>query len=147
MQATEWRFHWQPIPAWASSSQAACGATSTCVLCLRGCVPSNPRSRTTWRPWKRPTAISTGLITTGHLPQQTAFDQGATGPIKRASGIERDLRRDHPYAAYDRFPMKIPMRMEGDAHARAQVRMEEIRNSIALVLEARGKPARGTGRH
>jgi Ni,Fe-hydrogenase III large subunit len=76
------------------------------------------------------------LITTGHLPQQTAFDQGATGPIKRASGIERDLRRDHPYAAYDRFQMMIPVRSDGDAHARAQVRMEEIRNSITLILKA-----------
>jgi formate hydrogenlyase subunit 5 len=76
------------------------------------------------------------LITTGHLSRQTAFDQGASGPIKRASGIERDLRHDHPYAAYDRFPMKIPTRAEGDAHARAQIRMEEIRKSIAIVLEA-----------
>ena len=76
------------------------------------------------------------LITTGHLPQQTAFDQGATGPIKRASGIGRDLRRDHPYAAYDRFQMTIPVRSDGDAHARAQVRMEEIRNSITLILKA-----------
>lgn len=76
------------------------------------------------------------LITTGHLPQQTAFDQGATGPIKRASGIARDLRCDHPYAAYDRLAMDIPMRTEGDAHARSQVRMEEIRNSMALLLQA-----------
>lgn len=76
------------------------------------------------------------LITTGHLPQNVAFDQGASGPIKRASGIERDLRLDHPYAAYDLFPMKIPMRQEGDAHARAQVRMEEIRTSIGLIVKA-----------
>lgn len=76
------------------------------------------------------------LITTGHLPLQTAFDQGASGPIKRASGIERDLRSDHPYAAYDRFELKIPLRTVGDAHARSQVRMEEIRNSIVLLHQA-----------
>jgi len=75
------------------------------------------------------------LITTGQLPYQTAFDQGASGPIKRASGIERDLRHDHPYAAYDWLRTNISTRSEGDAHARAQVRMEEIRNSIALILE------------
>jgi formate hydrogenlyase subunit 5 len=74
------------------------------------------------------------LITTGHLSSEVAYDQGATGPIKRASGIDRDLRRDHPYAAYDRFELSIPVCEEGDAHARAQVRMDEIRNSIALVL-------------
>jgi formate hydrogenlyase subunit 5 len=76
------------------------------------------------------------LITTGHLPHKTAFDQGATGPIKRASGIERDLRCDHPYAAYGQLPLKIPVRTEGDAHARVQVRMEEIHNSIGLLLTA-----------
>jgi formate hydrogenlyase subunit 5 len=76
------------------------------------------------------------LITTGYLPQKTAFDQGASGPIKRASGIARDLRCDHPYAAYDHLPMKISVRTEGDAHARVQVRMEEIQNSIDLILKA-----------
>lgn len=76
------------------------------------------------------------LITTGHLPRQLAFDQGASGPIKRASGIDRDLRCDHPYAAYDRLAMDIPVRTDGDAHARAQVRMAEINNSISLLLQA-----------
>lgn len=76
------------------------------------------------------------LITTGHLPLQFAFDQGATGPVKRASGIQHDLRRDHFYAAYDQFPMQIPVRTEGDAHARVQVRMEEIRNSLVLLFAA-----------
>ena len=36
------------------------------------------------------------LITTGKLDARVAFDQGATGPVERASGIDRDLRRDHP---------------------------------------------------
>lgn len=76
------------------------------------------------------------LITTGHLPLQFAFDQGATGPVKRASGICHDLRSDHPYAAYEQFPMVIPSRAEGDAHARVQVRMEEIRNSLVLLFSA-----------
>lgn len=76
------------------------------------------------------------LITTGHLSYQTAFDEGATGPIKRASGIGRDLRSDYPYAAYDRCAMSIPLRNEGDAHARAQVRMDEIRSSISLLLQS-----------
>ena len=44
------------------------------------------------------------LITTGKLDRRLAFDQGATGPIERASGIDRDLRRDHPYAAYAELP-------------------------------------------
>jgi hypothetical protein len=39
------------------------------------------------------------IITTGALNAKVAFDQGATGPIDRASGVDRDLRRDYPYAA------------------------------------------------
>jgi formate hydrogenlyase subunit 5 len=73
------------------------------------------------------------LMTTGPLPLQIAFDQGASGPIKRASGIDRDLRRDHPYAAYGELSFKVPVRTEGDAHARAQVRMAEISASIELI--------------
>ena len=76
------------------------------------------------------------LITTGHLPKQTAYDQGATGPVKRASGIQRDLRGNHPYAAYDRLTMNIPVRNEGDAHARVQIRMEEIRESLSMIARA-----------
>jgi formate hydrogenlyase subunit 5 len=73
------------------------------------------------------------LITTGKLDRRLAFDQGATGPIERASGIDRDLRRDHPYAAYAEVPPRVAVRETGDAHARAQVRMAEIEASIAII--------------
>ena len=73
------------------------------------------------------------LITTGVLTRQVAFDQGATGPIERASGLDRDLRRDHPYAAYGELPLTVPVKTSGDAHARAQVRIAEIDASIALI--------------
>jgi formate hydrogenlyase subunit 5 len=73
------------------------------------------------------------LITTGVLPHQVAFDQGATGPIQRASGFDRDLRRDHAYAAYGELPLAVPVRTSGDAHARAQVRIAEIDASIVLI--------------
>jgi formate hydrogenlyase subunit 5 len=75
------------------------------------------------------------LITTGPLGLQLAFDQGATGPIERASGLDRDLRRDHPYAAYDELAMVIPVQTEGDAHARARVRIAEIDASMTLMQE------------
>lgn len=83
------------------------------------------------------------LMTTGPLPLQVAFDQGASGPIKRASGIDRDLRRDHPYAAYAELSLQVPVRTDGDAHARAQVRMEEISASIELIKEVLARIPRG----
>jgi Ni,Fe-hydrogenase III large subunit len=73
------------------------------------------------------------LITTGVLTRRVAFDEGATGPIDRASGLDRDLRRDHPYAAYGELPVSVPVRTSGDARARQQVRIAEIDASIALM--------------
>ena len=72
------------------------------------------------------------LITTGPLPQRVAFDQGATGPVARASGLDRDLRRDHPYAHYAELPLSVPTFPEGDAYARQRVRVAEVEAAFAL---------------
>ncbi len=73
------------------------------------------------------------LITTGPLSRQVALDQGATGPVERASGLNRDLRRDHPYAAYGDLDFEVPVESAGDAHARADVRAAEFAESVAIV--------------
>lgn len=73
------------------------------------------------------------LITTGLLGKPLSFDQGATGPVERASGLDRDLRRDQPYADYARLPLQVAVREAGDAHARQQVRIAEAHNSIAMI--------------
>jgi Ni,Fe-hydrogenase III large subunit len=73
------------------------------------------------------------LITTGHLDERTAYDQGATGPIARASGIDRELRRDHPYAGYSDLTVPVPVRQEGDADARFRVRVAELFASFDIV--------------
>lgn len=73
------------------------------------------------------------LMTTGVLERQIAFDQGATGPVQRASGLDRDLRRDHPYAAYDELRIAVPVQEAGDAYARFKVRIAEIEISFGLI--------------
>lgn len=78
------------------------------------------------------------LITTGILSRQLAFDQGATGPVERASGLDRDLRRDQPYAAYSGLSLNVPTRQAGDAHARQQVRIAEAHQSIDLLRQLIG---------
>ena len=83
------------------------------------------------------------LMTTGILPRQVAFDQGATGPIERASDLDRDLRRDHPYAHYEKVRFAIPVQQGGDAHARARVRMEEIREALAIIRQTIGRTKPG----
>jgi Ni,Fe-hydrogenase III large subunit len=72
------------------------------------------------------------LITTGILHARVAFDQGASGPIERASGLDRDLRRDHPYAFYADLPLTVTVLKEGDAYARERVRMAEVEASFVL---------------
>jgi len=74
------------------------------------------------------------LLDTGVLDPATAFDQGATGPVERASGLDRDLRRDHPYAAYEDSELRVPVERAGDAYARARVRAEEIDASFDLIM-------------
>lgn len=84
------------------------------------------------------------LENTGILTLQQARDFGAVGPIGRASGIDRDLRSDHPYAAYRDINFVVPVRTEGDALARARLRLDEAEQSLHIieqVLEQIGKGA------
>jgi Ni,Fe-hydrogenase III large subunit len=56
------------------------------------------------------------------------------GPAGRASGIDLDVRRDHPYAAYR--DVAVPVYSAGDVWHRMQVRIDEVAESVRLVLSA-----------
>lgn len=85
------------------------------------------------------------LITTGALSKQLAFDLGATGPIERGSGVDRDSRRDQPRGIYRQLPLRVAVRSGCDAHARQQVRIAEVQNSIELIRAVlEGLPAGAT---
>ncbi|MHB1653211.1 MAG: hydrogenase large subunit [Desulfitobacteriaceae bacterium] len=73
---------------------------------------------------------------TGKLLCQIAIDLHAVGPAARASGVDRDLRRDHPHAAYDRVSFKVPLYKEGDVLARVRMRMDETFESISIIRQA-----------
>ena len=72
----------------------------------------------------------------GVLTREDAINLSATGPIARASGVVRDLRKDEPYLAYKDFDFKICCSTAGDCLARYLVRMEEMRESIKIVHQA-----------
>jgi Ni,Fe-hydrogenase III large subunit/Ni,Fe-hydrogenase III component G len=74
--------------------------------------------------------------TTGRLSREMAVDLNVVGPVARASGVDRDVRRDHPYAAYDRLNFLVPRRGEGDVNARMRVKMDEVRESFSLIDQA-----------
>lgn len=84
------------------------------------------------------TILMDRLRETGALTRQTAADHGALGYVARASGIDVDARRDHPFAAYGEmnFPWRVPVYQSGDVYARAMVRVEEARESVNLIRQA-----------
>jgi len=61
---------------------------------------------------------------------------GASGPILRASGVKWDLRKAQPYAAYDQYKFEIPVGTNGDTYDRYMVRIEEMRQSRLICLQA-----------
>jgi len=81
---------------------------------------------------------------TGILSPQDALAYCAVGPIGRASGIDRDLRRDHPYAAYASVDFEVPVLQTGDALARARLRLEEARQSLRIIDQALERLAAGS---
>jgi len=62
-----------------------------------------------------------------------ARDLGVVGIAGRASGFAHDLRRDLPHAAYDQVRIRVPVHQVGDVRHRLQVRVDEVRESLALI--------------
>jgi len=73
------------------------------------------------------------LKDTGRLTGGDARALGCTGYVGKASGLDFDLRRDSPYAPYDRLDVEVPLLTAGDVAARVQVRIMEIYASLALM--------------
>src|SRR2546427_2651029 len=82
------------------------------------------------------TMVTDRLENAGFLKKKTGIDHGVLGFVARASGIDTDARRDHPFAAYPWLKFKVPVFEEGDVHARAMMRVEEARESVSLIKQA-----------
>jgi NADH-quinone oxidoreductase subunit D len=71
-----------------------------------------------------------------HLSKEDALALGASGPTARASGVDWDLRRDMPYSSYDKFQFKVPVSDGCDVWARYVVRVQELRESQKIAVQA-----------
>ena len=81
------------------------------------------------RIWKQRT-VGIGTVTA-----ERALQLGFTGPMLRGSGVEWDLRKKQPYAAYDQMDFDIPVGVNGDCYDRYLVRVEEMRQSNRIIQQ------------
>src|SRR5437899_4945807 len=72
----------------------------------------------------------------GVISAKDAIDMGLTGPSLRGSGVEWDIRKAKPYAAYSDFEFDIPVGEQSDTYDRYMVRLEEMRQSARIVSQA-----------
>ncbi len=83
------------------------------------------------------------------IPAAMAIDYGLSGPNLRASGVDFDLRKAHPYGAYPDFQFKAPIGRAyaglsrggkvGDCYDRYYCRVLECRESATIVRQALDK--------
>jgi NADH-quinone oxidoreductase subunit D len=72
----------------------------------------------------------------GYISREDAIAWGVTGPVLRAAGVPRDLRRDQPYLVYPELDFNVITLTESDALARFYVRLAEIRESGKILRQA-----------
>src|SRR2546430_15049955 len=76
---------------------------------------------------------------------QDGIRYGGTGPVLRGSGVSYDVRKAFPYGGYADYSVDVPLGTNGDAFDRYRVRMEEMRQSKRIILQALQRLAGGPG--
>ncbi len=71
----------------------------------------------------------------GVISAEDATNLGLGGPNLRASGVNRDLRRDEPYLVYDKLEFRVPLRENGDVFDRYIIRIWEMRESLKIIRQ------------
>ena len=71
----------------------------------------------------------------GVVSQDDAFKWGFSGVMVRGSGLAWDLRRSQPYEIYSELDFKIPLGKNGDCYDRYLCRIEEMRESVKIMLQ------------
>lgn len=79
----------------------------------------------------------------GFISKEDAIGYGLTGPNLRGSGVDFDMRKNHPYLGYEQYDFDIPVGKVGDCYDRYQVRMEEMRQSVSILRQVCQKLPKG----
>jgi NADH-quinone oxidoreductase subunit D len=72
----------------------------------------------------------------GVISAEEGIALGLSGPCLRGCGVQWDLRKANPYSSYDHFDFEIPTGRNGDSYDRYLVRLEEMRQSNRIVMQA-----------
>jgi Ni,Fe-hydrogenase III large subunit len=81
-------------------------------------------------------SIQNRFETAGVLSGEAARDLAVVGPVARASGVNLDVRRDHPYGGYGQRQIEVPVTHYGDVMARARIRIAEATVSARLIQQS-----------
>ena len=79
----------------------------------------------------------------GYISREDAIGYGLTGPNLRGSGVEFDMRKNHPYLGYEKYDFDIPIGKVGDSFDRYLVRMEEMKESVKILRQVCEKLPKG----
>jgi NADH dehydrogenase (ubiquinone) Fe-S protein 2 len=79
------------------------------------------------------------LVDIGTLSLEEALDWSITGPMLRSTGFAWDLRKTQPYDIYQEIDFDIPLGTRGDCYDRYCIRIEEMRQSLRIILECINK--------
>jgi NADH-quinone oxidoreductase subunit D len=85
-------------------------------------------------------------IGVGTIPAPRAIDLALTGPSLRGSGVRYDVRKARPYSGYETYEFEIPLGKSGDVYDRYLCRMEEMKQSLAIVRQGLDRLKPGTVR-
>ena len=75
------------------------------------------------------------LVDVGVVTAKDALELGFSGVMLRGSGICWDLRKSHPYEVYDELTFDVPVGRSGDCYDRYLIRINEMKQSLAIILE------------
>ena len=84
---------------------------------------------TTNRIWKQ------RLVDVGIVNAAQALDWSFSGVMVRGSGVQWDLRKVQPYDVYDKMDFAVPVGSRGDCYDRYLIRLEEMRQSIRIIMQ------------
>lgn len=83
-------------------------------------------------------------IGTGFIPEDWIDKYGIVGPVARAAGYERDVRKDYPYLYYDQLDFDYNIEKDSDVFARFKVRKKDLETTISLLRQILDKmPSNG----